>query len=242
MFHGSLRDHRAALSTGLRPHFDQPIGLAENPRVMIDQKNGISIGDQIAHHSDQTIYIARMQSNGRLVQHIQYARCAVAYRTGQLHALALPGRPVSYTHLVTSDAELKAQIEQRMFDLVQARRTSTELFDAKLREFTSSAVVPIWHGTEAVSYTHLDVYKRQAYLVVGIAIPLVTSKLSGDDGMKFRTKSGNLSGFVLDSLRGLSETLQYGQGKKRLDEMNRKTDELAKDEERMKRTAGRRCV
>lgn len=78
-----------------------------------------------------------------------------------------------------------------------------------------------------------------AYLVVGIAIPLVTSKLSGDDGMKFRTKSGNLSGFVLDSLRGLSETLQYGQGKKRLDEMNRKTDELAKDEERMKRTAGR---
>ena len=78
-----------------------------------------------------------------------------------------------------------------------------------------------------------------AYLVVGIAIPLVTSKRSGDDGMKFRTKSGNLSGFVLDSLRGLSETLQYGQGKKRLDKMNRKTDELAKDEERMKRTAGR---
>lgn len=78
-----------------------------------------------------------------------------------------------------------------------------------------------------------------AYLTVGIVTPLVTSKRSGDDGMKFRIKSGNLSGFVLDSLRGLSETLQYGQGKKRLDEMNEKTDELAKDEERMKRTAGR---
>lgn len=78
-----------------------------------------------------------------------------------------------------------------------------------------------------------------AYLTVGIVIPLVTSKLSGDDGMKFRTKSGDLSGFVLDSLRGLSETLQYGQGKKRLTQMNEKTDDLAKDEERMKRTAGR---
>ena len=78
-----------------------------------------------------------------------------------------------------------------------------------------------------------------AYLTVGIVIPLVTSKLSGDDGMKFRTKSGDLSGFVLDSLRGLSETLQYGQGKKRLHEMNEKTDNLAKDEERMKRTSGR---
>ena len=78
-----------------------------------------------------------------------------------------------------------------------------------------------------------------AYLVVGIVIPLATSKFSEDDGMKFRTKSGELSGFVLDNLRGLSETLQYGQGKKRLTQMNEKTDDLAKDEERMKRTAGR---
>lgn len=78
-----------------------------------------------------------------------------------------------------------------------------------------------------------------AYLTVGIVIPLVTSKFSGDDGIRFRTKSGELSGFVLDSLRGLSETLQYGQGKKRLYEMNEKTDDLAKDEERMKRTSGR---
>ena len=78
-----------------------------------------------------------------------------------------------------------------------------------------------------------------AYLTVGIIIPLVTSRLSGDDGMKVRMGSGELSGFVLDSLRGLSETLQYGQGKKRLAQMNEKTDALAKDEERMKRTSGR---
>lgn len=78
-----------------------------------------------------------------------------------------------------------------------------------------------------------------AYLAVGIAIPLVTSKLSGDDGIRFRTKSGELSSFVLDSLRGLSETLQYGQGEKRLREMNERTDALAEDEERMKRTSGR---
>lgn len=78
-----------------------------------------------------------------------------------------------------------------------------------------------------------------AYITVGLIIPLVTSKLSGNDGMRFRTKSGELSGFVLDSLRGLSETIQYGQGKKRLCEMNAKTDALSKDEARMKRTAGR---
>ena len=78
-----------------------------------------------------------------------------------------------------------------------------------------------------------------AYIVVGVVIPLVTSKLSGDDGMKFRTKSGQLAGFVLDSLRGLSETLQYGRGENRLALMNEQTDELSQDEAHMKRTAGR---
>ena len=78
-----------------------------------------------------------------------------------------------------------------------------------------------------------------AYVTVGVIIPLVTSRLSGDDGIRFRTKSGQLSSLVLDSLRGLSETLQYGQGEKRMTQMNAQTDHLSKDEERMKRTAGR---
>ena len=85
----------------------------------------------------------------------------------------------------------------------------------------------------------LGILAFAAYITVGVVIPLVTSKLSGDDGIKFRTKSGQLSSFVLDSLRGLSETLQYGQGEKRMTQMNAQTDHLSKDEERMKRTAGR---
>ena len=85
----------------------------------------------------------------------------------------------------------------------------------------------------------LGILAAVAYIVVGVVIPLVTSRLSGDDGMKFRSKSGELAGFVLDSLRGLSETLQYGQGEKRMAQMNAKTDALSKDEERMKRTTGR---
>lgn len=78
-----------------------------------------------------------------------------------------------------------------------------------------------------------------AYFTVGIVIPVVTSKLSGDSGRRLRQQSGELSSFVLDSLRGLSETIQYDTGQKRLSEMNRQTDELSKQEEKMKRTAGR---
>ena len=85
----------------------------------------------------------------------------------------------------------------------------------------------------------LGVLALFAYVTVGVVIPMVTSKISGDDGIRFRTKSGQLSGFVLDSLRGLSETIQYGQGEKRLKDMNRQTDALSEDEERMKRTVGR---
>lgn len=78
-----------------------------------------------------------------------------------------------------------------------------------------------------------------AYLVVGLVIPLITSKASGDDGIQFRTQSGHLSSFVLDSLRGLGEIIQYRMGKKRLDDMNQMTEKLAEEERRMKRTAGR---
>ena len=85
----------------------------------------------------------------------------------------------------------------------------------------------------------LGVLVAIAYAAVGIAIPLMISRMSGEDGARFRRKSGELSSFVLCSLRGLNETIQYGQGNARLNEMQRQTDDLASDEERMKSIAGR---
>ncbi len=84
----------------------------------------------------------------------------------------------------------------------------------------------------------LGVLALMAYLLVGIVMPLIISKISGDDGMRFRSKSGELSSFVLDSLRGLSETMQYGVAGKRLQDMNTRTDALSMDEARMKKVTG----
>ena len=81
-----------------------------------------------------------------------------------------------------------------------------------------------------------------AYLAVGVAVPLAISRLSGDDGARFRRKSGELSSFVLCSLRGLDETIQYGQGARRLEEMRSRTADLAADEARMKRVSGRNAA
>lgn len=102
------------------------------------------------------------------------------------------------------------------------------------------SVVMIWFiGSYHVV---LGVLALAAYIMVGVVIPVMTSRWSGDDGLRFRTKSGQLSGYVLDSLRGLSETIQYGQGQNRMEEIHRQTDELSREEERMKRTSGRNAA
>jgi ATP-binding cassette subfamily C protein len=88
-------------------------------------------------------------------------------------------------------------------------------------------------------YWGLGVLALAAYVVVGVGIPFLISKASGDVGMQVRGGAGELSSFVLDSLRGLSETQQYGQGEKRLAQLNQMTDELAQHEERAKRMSGR---
>lgn len=77
-----------------------------------------------------------------------------------------------------------------------------------------------------------------AYGTVGILLPLVISKSSKDTGLLFRSQSGSLSAFVLDSLRGLPEILQYGIGQERLKEMNRRTEELSLIEKKMKDLTG----
>ncbi len=78
-----------------------------------------------------------------------------------------------------------------------------------------------------------------AHLTVGMIIPFIISKMSGDDGQKFRDKSGNISSFILDSLRGLNEIIQYSFGSARLKKMKDLTVDISKDEERMKKVTGR---
>lgn len=79
----------------------------------------------------------------------------------------------------------------------------------------------IWHGSAAAGIIALC-----AYITVGFVIPLTNAKLGGAEGLKFRNAFGALGSFVLDSLRGLDETIQYGCGKKRLSELEMKSQEL----------------
>ena len=128
-------------------------------------------------------------------------------------------------------------------DLISVITSDIELLEVFYAHTISPICIAVLFGGIMVGFigSHhpaLGLLALAAYLAVGVVIPLVTSRLSGDVGLRFRSRSGELSGFVLDSLRGLPELIQYGQGTQRLAGMNGMTDALAQDEERMKRTAG----
>ena len=77
-----------------------------------------------------------------------------------------------------------------------------------------------------------------AYLIVGVAIPMWNGKRGSQKGMEFRTSFGELNSFVLDSLRGLDETIQYGQGEKRKEQMTGQSKNLAGMQESLSKMEG----
>ena len=77
-----------------------------------------------------------------------------------------------------------------------------------------------------------------AYLIVGAAIPMWNGRRGSQKGMEFRTEFGELNSFVLDSLRGLDETIQYGQGEKRKEQMTERSKNLAGMQESLSKMEG----
>lgn len=65
-----------------------------------------------------------------------------------------------------------------------------------------------------------------ASCTVGVAVPVMTSRASGEQGRAARDGAASLAGFTLDSLRGLSQVLQFHAGPRRLEELDRRSEEL----------------
>ncbi len=74
-----------------------------------------------------------------------------------------------------------------------------------------------------------------AYLTVGVFIPLWNGKKGAKNGMKFRNAIGNLNSFVLESLYGIDETIQYDDGEKRKREIDEKSKSLGKLQKKLSR-------
>ena len=84
----------------------------------------------------------------------------------------------------------------------------------------------------------LGVIALAAYCIVGIAVPLFFARRSRSYGENFRREFAGLDAFVLDSLRGVNESIQYGAGQKRLGEIYSHSDALSAGEKKLKGADG----
>ena len=113
--------------------------------------------------------------------------------------------------LITSDVELLE---------VFYAHTISPICIAILTELVMVLFIGSWHWSQGL-------LALAAFLAVGVVLPLLISRRSGSLGDELRADNGALAAYMLESIRGLDETIQYNGGKARLDELTRRTDALS---------------
>lgn len=98
--------------------------------------------------------------------------------------------------------------------------------------FIVSLIMSIFIGLKNI---YLGMTAAFFYILVGVIIPVINSRLGQDTGLNYRKDFGELNTNVLDNLYGLEEILQYQQSADRLRVMNDKTDQLEKLNKKLKK-------
>lgn len=164
-------------------------------------------GEQLCNH-----YIAF-----RLLAHI---RDLVFGALRQLAPAKLEGRGKGeLVSLVTSDIELLEVFYAHTISPIAIALVCTAVFEGFLL-----TVSPGLAGIALV-----------AYAVLGVLLPLVSAKACGTTGRQSREGAGKLGAFVLDSLRGASETIQFAGGTDRSRALGELTEHVGAVDARLKR-------
>lgn len=164
-------------------------------------------GEQLCNH-----YIAF-----RLLAHI---RDLVFGALRQLAPAKLEGRGKGeLVSLVTSDIELLEVFYAHTISPIAIALVCTAVFEGFLL-----TVSPELAGIALV-----------AYAVLGVLLPLVSAKACGTTGRQSREGAGKLGAFVLDSLRGASETIQFAGGTDRGRALGELTEQVGTVDARLKR-------
>ena len=164
-------------------------------------------GEQLCNH-----YIAF-----RLLAHI---RDLVFGALRQLAPAKLEGRGKGeLVSLVTSDIELLEVFYAHTISPIAIALVCTAVFEGFLL-----AVSPELAGIALVTYA-----------VLGVLLPLASAKACGTTGRQSREGAGKLGAFVLDSLRGASETIQFAGGTDRSRALGELTEQVGAVDARLKR-------
>ena len=84
-----LEDDATAVRACTRPDFDEVVGGPQDARVVVDDDNGIPIGEELTDDRQDAVNVGGVQADGRLVENVEDPSRLVAHGTGELHALAL---------------------------------------------------------------------------------------------------------------------------------------------------------
>ena len=127
----------------------------------------------------------------------------------------------------------KCGLELNIANLISIITTDIELLEVFYAHTISPIMIAILTSLIMVVFigkfhVYAGIFAVCSYLLVGCVIPLWNGSKGGQKGMEFRSGFGNLNSFVLESLRGIDETIQYGQGKKRKAQISEKSIELGK--------------
>ena len=124
-------------------------------------------------------------------------------------------------------------------DLVALITSDVELLEVFYAHTLSPALIAIVVSLCMVGFIGsiswvLGLVAFVAYALVGVAMPWIASKVTGDGGRELREGLASMNSFVLDSLRGLRETLQFGRASDRAEELDGRMEELEEIERRLK--------
>lgn len=105
--------------------------------------------------------------------------------------------------------------------------------------FIVSLLMSIFIGMKSAV---LGIIAAVFYVIVGVVIPIINSKLGQATGQEYRKEFGELNTTVLDNLYGLEEILQYQQNDSRLNDMKKKTESLEKLNESLKKSESKQKI
>lgn len=96
----------------------------------------------------------------------------------------------------------------------------------------TSLIMVLFIGAQ---YAPAGILALLGYIVVGVVIPVWNGKKGAEEGMQFRNSFGELNSFILDSLRGLDETIQYDKGEERMKQIDDRSRELGLMQKKLNR-------
>lgn len=89
-----------------------------------------------------------------------------------------------------------------------------------------------------ISNFYLSLAALVSYIIIGIILPIISSKLLSDTGVRYRKSFASFNSYYLDSIKGVNDIVLNNAMKVRNKEVNSKSDELLAETKKLKHKSG----